>query len=176
MKVNIINYCQKPYKLNPEELIQHILEKIPDKFLIALAEVRIFDVRKDSDSPHVKYIQPTQHSKEAILEIYMDDPTFHLFSFFSILCFNMSFLDGVNEHIEKYVKRHSNNKKIMLKNPLRYNYEWMFFGLWYPLFFVLFIIPHYLFSKSRIFRKVALYLRDLFVRKVKKMMAEHEKN
>ena len=169
MSVKIINYCKKTYKLNPEKLVSRILEKIPDKFLIHLGEIHLFDVRKDN-GPHVKYIGKADSSQDAIIEIFMDDPTFHVFSFFSLVSFNDSFLMGMNEHIEKYVKVHSHDKEILSRDPLRVNYEWMFFGGWYPLFFVLFKIPHYLISKSRLFKKIARYLMNLVVKKVRKFL------
>lgn len=153
MSVKVINYCKKKYRPDSQKIVTHILERIPEKFLVGLGEVQIFDIRKKDCLGGTLYVRKTDKSKHAIIEIYMDHPTFSGFPVFvSRVCLNAAFLFSINEHIQKYLKPRSKDKEILSFNTKRIYYNWMYLGAWGAVFRIL----HSLFSQSRIYWKIVL--------------------
>lgn len=132
MKVPITNHCQTMYTPNPERLIARILAKIPDKFLVGLDEVRLFDTRPK----HVKrdiVCTPISSSHSAI-DVYMEKQSLRLVPGFSRVLFNMAFLGAVTEHIMRDIQPHSDDPDILaFDKPYRMNMQWGCFGLWTPI-------------------------------------------
>ena len=158
MSVKILNYCEKTYRPDPEKIVKHILERIPEKFLAGLEEVRLFDLRK-KDYVGVRYVFKAKPLNHSIIEIYMDDPMLSGSSFFSILTLNFDFIMTINEHIEKYLQPRSRDEDILSYPTGMINYNWAYFGRWSPIL-TLFKIGNYLITRIQIFHRFVLYLAN----------------
>lgn len=163
MSVTIINHCKKTYKPNPEKTIFHILEQIPEKFLIGLYEIRVFDSRP-SKALRKSCVCKTISSQHSIIELYMDDPVLSGFPFFSRLLLNLVFLYAINDHIKNYLHHHSNDDEILTYNLSRVNLNWGYFGIWSPLMSV-FKLGSYLTIRIRILQKLWSHAANRIIEK-----------
>ena len=159
MAVNVINHCSKRYQLAPENIVTNILKKIPEKFLMGLDEVHIFDIRRNAEDVGMKYIRQTSPSEHIIIEVYMDTSLFSGGGFFSILCFNTDFIMAINTHIEEYVQPHSHDQEILSYPYWLINYAWVDFGKWSPVLSV-FKLLNYVISRFHRVRILALALAN----------------
>ena len=121
----------------------------------------------------MQYIREHQQSRQARIEVYMDDSTLSGTPFFSIFSMNVDFLLRMNEHIEQCIKTHTHDQRILRKDTTRICYDWMYLGRWKPLL-VLFRVGHVLLSRSQIVRKIVLYFFTRFITKVHKNLEQSE--
>jgi hypothetical protein len=150
MSVPIINQCQKRYKPDPENVLSQILRRIPEKFLIGLDEIRLFDYRPRKNA-HKSFACKTKSSHHSMIEIYMDDPAFS-----SLLQWNFVFMSAIDEHIAKCLKPYTIDEEILSCHP-KANYQWFYIGTWNPLL-LLFRISNYLVAIVPFIHKIWLYL------------------
>lgn len=165
MKVPIINHCQETYKPNPEKLISRILAKIPDKFLIGLDEVRLFDRRPR----HIKrdVVCTRLSASHSTIDVYMENQSLRIFPGFSRVLFNMVFLSAVTEHIIKDVQPHSDDKEILaFDKPYRMNLRWGCFGLWSPILVFLTSIS-YVIERVPLLRAEVLAMSEHVIKQAK---------
>lgn len=132
MNVPVINHCQKTYRPNPEKLLTRILANIPEKFLVGLNEVRIFDT--SPRQRHWKSIacQPIS-DYHSVIELYMDDSALSGYPFFSVVLFNTMFLGAFTEHIIHDIQPNSTDEDILVYQPGKFDWRWGVYGIWRPL-------------------------------------------
>ncbi len=123
MNIKLTNKCQIKYWQDPLKIVNGILNKIPEKFLIGLTEVKFFD---ESNNPVVKYIPGKEGGNNSKIEIYMGG--FSNGSKYSVFHLNLLFLSHITDHIVKNLKPTSNDSEILSVKPHRFNPKWMYLG------------------------------------------------
>jgi len=123
MNVNLENNCQIKYWRNPMKIVDSILQKIPEKYIVGLGKVIFFD---ESNNPVVKYTKGRKKDKLSTIEIYMGG--FAKGKMYSVFHLNLLFLGMINEHIVRNLKPKSNDPDIKSVRPHRFNPKWMYLG------------------------------------------------
>ncbi len=145
MNVKIVNTCRKTYKPDPENTVQHILERIPDKFLEGLGEVHLCDAAKESEErAGSRYVWNPHTSQDAVIEIYMGNMVNGI-PFFSIFTFNAVFFFAFSDHMKR-LKRQTTDPEIVSFRIGIVQYDWLYLGRWNPLL-VLLKIGNYVISR-----------------------------
>jgi hypothetical protein len=123
MKIPIRNKCQKKYRPDPEKVITKILNKTPEKYLVGIKEVYLFDSQKPNLTKITSESINTKNNISSIL-IDMNNKDFSGFPFFAILFLNIHFVDSIVNNYKRMSSR-SIEKGIA--------YDWMYFGIWQPI-------------------------------------------
>jgi hypothetical protein len=161
MKIEIINNCSKTYKPDHIKITKKILDRIPEKYLEGIAEIRFWD---ESNDPIVKQVSDDKHTKSTF-DIYMGG--FSRNSSFSISQYNIVFINLVADHVVRILQPKSNDKDILAIRPYRIpSFGWMWLRYWQPIVYI-FMAGNYLYSKVTIFRKfvdhrIKILLRDTY--------------
>ena len=132
MNVPVINHCQKTYRPNPEKLLTRILANIPEKFLVGLNEVRIFDTRPRQRHWKSIVCHPIS-DHHSVIELYMDDSALSGCPFFSVVFLNTMFLGAFTEHIIHDIQPTSTDEDILVYQPRQFDWRWGVYGMWRPL-------------------------------------------
>lgn len=141
MNIPVINHCQKTYRPNPEQLLTQILANIPEKFLVGLDEVRIFDIRPQKSLRKNIMCQPIS-AHHSVIELYMDDSSLSGWPFWSRVLLNTIFLGAVTEHILHDIQPNSSDQDILAYKPGRFNWRWGEYGIWRPVVSLLNALGH----------------------------------
>ena len=156
MKPHINNKSQKSYRTKAEVLVKKVINKIPAKFLEALDEVSLLDFSK-KHYPICRYISGDE-SRPPRIEIYMDNSILGNIPFFSALSLNIYLLLAINQHMEKFLKPHTQDPEVLAINASKVNYSWMDLGLWNPMLAV-FKLFHF-FTQGKSFRNFVKWWTD----------------
>jgi hypothetical protein len=134
MKPDIINKCEKAYRIDVEKLVRKIVGRVPEKFLKDLDFISLLDVG-DEGHPMCRYVMDNVKSKRRTIEIYLENSDFTMIPFFSPLAINIHLILAINQHIE-YLKARTPDREIQAVNTSKIDYEWMYLGFWNPLLIV----------------------------------------
>ena len=147
MKIIIVNNCSKTYRPDPIKVTNKILDRIPEKYLEGIAEIRFWD---NSNDPIVKEVPDSKDMKSAF-DIYMGG--FSKNNSFSISHFNIVFINLIVDHVVDVLQPRSDDKDILeVKRNRIFSFGWMWLGYWQPIIYI-FMAGSY------------LYLRVAFIRK-----------
>jgi hypothetical protein len=163
--VPIINHCQNTYKPDPEYILTRTLGKIPEKFLVGLQEVRLFDTRPNTRLRKSSVCKAVS-AHHSVIEIYMDDAALSGSPFFSRMLLNMVFLFAFNEHITHDLQPRSTDEEILSypASRSRINLRWGYFGVWTPVL-SLFNVLQYLIWRVPLLYKGWLAITNRFIAK-----------
>jgi hypothetical protein len=159
MKINIINNCTKTYRPDHIKIINKILNRIPEKYLAGLAEIRFWD---KSNDPIAKQVSDDKHMSSTF-DIYMGG--FSRKSTFSIYHFNIVFINLVVDHVVDVLQSRSNDKDILAVRKNRiFSFGWMWLVYWQPIIYI-FMFGNYLYSRVAFIKKfidhrIKILLRD----------------
>jgi len=166
MKPRITNNCQKSYRINAKHLVEKIIGKIPQKFLVGLEEVFLLDLGRE-DYPTCRYVPSNKKSESSKIEIYMNNKILQGIPFLSNLALNIFLLLAINKHIDKHLKPKTQDPEILSINKSKINYSWMYLGLWNP-FLAVFKLFHYFVAQRRPFRSLMKWWTDSLNKKEQK--------
>ena len=159
MKINIINNCSKTYRPDHIKITNKILNRIPEKFMVGLTEIRFWD---KSNDPIAKQVSDNKHTSSTF-DIYMGG--FSRNNSFSISHFNIVFINLVVDHVVNVLQSRSNDKDILAVRQSRiFSFGWMWLGYWQPIIYI-FMVGNYLYSrvafiKNFIDHRIKILLRD----------------
>ena len=164
MKVRIVNNCRETYRPDPENIVKHMLERIPEKFVEGPGEIRLFDAPKDpKQESGIQYVRKTRRTPYAVIEIFMDSMLSGT-PFFSIFIFNLFFIFAMNDHIKMYLKPCSHDQEILSYPVGRVPYKWMYFGLWNPILIIVKAV-HYVIYCNPLFQRMTWdFVRNRFLK------------
>ncbi len=162
MNISVVNYCKKKLKFDVEKIVRGILKKIPAKYLTGISEICIFDHRTRKNIPSVRYLMKKKNSKTSKIEIYMDDPDFSGSLIMATLSFNTLFILAINEHIEKFLKKRTKDKEILIYPPSMANHNWMYFGKW-DIMLKSIKVVHYIIFRINFLKKLTLLFTKKFI-------------
>ena len=132
MKIEIINNCSKTYRPDHIKVTNKILNRIPEKYLVGISEIRFWD---KSNHPIAKQVSDDKHMESAF-DIYLGG--FSKNKSFSISHFNIVFLNLVADHIVDVLQPRSNDKDILaVKKHRIFSFSWMWLGYWQPIISVI---------------------------------------
>jgi len=151
MKPKVINKCQKHYRINVEKIVQGIIYRVPEKYLVGLCGIYLLDYGK-AHYPICRYVSVNK-GEDRRIEIYLENQILHKIPFVSKLALNIYLLLAINQHIDKYLKYKTEDQEILSIDPNRINYGWMYFSVWNPLFFIIKIL-NFTIAQTRLFRSI----------------------
>ncbi len=134
MKPIVINNCINQYRVNAEDILNRIICRIPEKYLLGLNEVILFE--SESKYDRMTY-EINKDLNIASIGVNMANTDYNRYPFYSIFVINIDFILRINDHIYNFIIPRSNDKEIS-EHPLTgINNDWTYFGVWTPLFSVL---------------------------------------
>lgn len=159
MNILIINNCREHYALDAEYVITRILDKIPEKFLVNLDDVQLFDARPHGNLQK-KSVHQTGTTHHSSIHVYMD-PGINRKSLFSILLLNTEFIGAIHDHIRTVIKPSTQDQEILSVQalPIYQWMSWMYLGIWSPVLLLIRIVHFLIFRFTFLYNMFILFIK-----------------